>query len=175
MEITHFELWCDDVQIGDRTPINDPLRHLALAKQSVNKAAIRFYKDGTFVDECEIDPEKISGPITITKGYTLKSNSVQTVGSYKSSINETTGMLELTLIPDESEGISYYLIRNQVGGTYLYTQEPISITEPFKYLSVLENNMLSVVIECYDSDKQLKYNASFDPESATMIRMQEEE
>ena len=62
-EITDFELWCDDTQIGGRTAIDKTLRHLALALKDVKVVKIRFYNDGTFVDDCEIDPSSLSGEL----------------------------------------------------------------------------------------------------------------
>lgn len=179
VEITHFELWCDDgsgaIQIGERTPIDGALRHLRLAMQTVEKVTLRFYNEGEFVDECEIDPESTSGPLSITKGYTLNEADNLQIGTYISRQNDTTKMLELTLKPEAQEGIAYYLIRSSEGGRYLYTETPISISASFNYLSVLQENLGTVVIELYDADKNLKYKARFETEGNALIKIQEEE
>lgn len=179
VELTHFELWCDDgsgaVQIGERTPIDGSLRHLRLAMNTIEKATLRFYNEDKFIDECEINPDTTSGPLSITKGYTLNEGENLQIGTYISKLNDTTKMLELTLKPEAQEGIAYYLIRNGENGSYLYTQTPISISKSFSYLSVLEENLESVIVELYDADKNLKYQAKFDTEGNALIKNQEEE
>lgn len=179
LEITDFELWCDDgtgaIQVGERTPVSGSLRHLRLAMTGLESAKLRFYANGEFVDECEINPETTSGPLTITKGYKLKSEENLQVGTYTSQKNETTGVLELTLNPNAAEEISYYLVRSSEAGQYLYTETPIDITESFTYLGMLEESMETVIIEFYDSDKNLKYKARFGTGDLSLIRIPEAE
>ena len=40
--ITDFELWADGELIGERTPIDKSLRHLAITKETVSKVTIAF-------------------------------------------------------------------------------------------------------------------------------------
>lgn len=171
-QITHFELWCDDTQIGERTEINKTLRHLALAIKAVKVVKIRFYNDGEFVDDCEIDPSTLSGDLVITTGYEIQDPENTAVGTYSCHINETTGFTEVTLSPEAQEGICYYLIRTGEG-KYLCTTEPIPVATVFKYLSVLEPDLSKVTIDYYDSAKNKLYEGSFDTTNLKLLKKQE--
>ena len=56
IEITHFELWTDKQRVGERTSINETLRHLELSIENIDKMWIRLYNTDEFVADCEIDP-----------------------------------------------------------------------------------------------------------------------
>ncbi|MGN0337176.1 MAG: hypothetical protein ACI4EE_06755 [Lachnospiraceae bacterium] len=171
-EITDFELWCDDTQIGGRTAIDKTLRHLALALKDVKVVKIRFYNDGTFVDDCEIDPSSLSGELEITTGYHIQDQESLEVGTYSCQLNDTTGFTEVTLSPEAQEGICYYLIRTD-DGKYLVTEEPITVATVFKYLSVLEPDLSKVTIEFYDSAKTKLYDGTFDTANMKLLKKQE--
>ena len=171
-EITHFELWCDDTQIGERTAINKTLRHLALALKDVEVVKLRFYNDDTFVDDCEIDPSSLTGELEITTGYHIQDQESLEVGTYSCQLNDTTGFTEVTLSPEAQEGICYYLIRTD-DGKYLVTEEPITVATVFKYLSVLEPDLSKVTIEFYDSAKTKLYDGTFDTANMKLLKKQE--
>lgn len=170
--ITHFELWCDDTQIGDRTAIDKTLRHLALALKDVEVVKLRFYYDDAFVDDCEIDPSSLSGELKITTGYQIQNAESLEVGTYSCQINDTTGFAEVTLSPEAQEGICYYLIRTN-DGKYLITDEPITVATVFKYLSVLEPDLSKVTIEFFDSAKTKLYEGTFDTANMKLLKKQE--
>ncbi len=46
LEVTHFELWCDQIQIGARTEIGSTIRHLGLSVDQVSEVKLRFYNGG---------------------------------------------------------------------------------------------------------------------------------
>lgn len=171
-EITDFELWCDDTQIGERTAIDKTLRHLALALKDVEVVKIRFYNDDTFVDDCEIDPSSLTGELEITTGYHIQDQESLEVGTYSCQLNDTTGFTEVTLSPEAQEGICYYLIRT-ADEKYLVTEEPITVATVFKYLSVLEPDLSKVTIEFYDSAKTKMYEGTFDTVNMKLLKKQE--
>lgn len=173
-QITDFELWCDDTQIGERTAIDKTIRHLALALKDVEVVKIRFYNDGEFVDDCEIDPSTLSGKLEITTGYRIQDAAHLEIGTYSCNINETTGFTEVTLSPEAQEGICYYLIRTS-DGKYLKTSEPITVATTFKYLSLLEADLAKVTIEFFDSAKNKLYEGSFDTVTLKLLKKQEEQ
>ncbi len=160
-EITHYELWCDETQLGDRTEVDQVIRHLALALKSIEKVTIRLYNEGEFVDECEIDPRSTSGELEITVGYQVTHAQDHAIGSYEVEVNDTTGMLEIKILPNNEEGIAYYLIRSDAVGSYLYSNEHISVQSPFKYLSVIQNELETLTIEFYDENKNMLYTGKF--------------
>ena len=171
-QITDFELWCDDIQIGERTSIDKTLRHLSLAIQSVEVVKIRFYHDGEFVDDCEIDPGTLSGKLEITTGYHVQKSDSMEVGSYTCHRNDTTGFTEVTLTPESQEAICYYLIRTN-DGKYLRTEEPLTVVTVFKYLSVLEPDLANVTIEFFDASKNKLYDGCFDMTNMKLLKKQE--
>ncbi len=172
-QITDYELWCDDTQIGARTTIDQPLRHLALALGDVEVVKIRFYDGNDFVDDCEIDPSSLSGELTITTGYHVEDTTGSQIGTYTSSVSDTTGCTQLTLTPDATEQIAYYRIAAS-DGKYLIGEDLIPITQTFQYLSILEPDLAKVTIEFYDSDQNKLYNGRFDTSNLTLQKQQEE-
>lgn len=64
-EITHYELWIDGTQIGERTEADQALAHLTLALEDTKKAVIRLYKKDLLVDECEIEPMVSKGELRL--------------------------------------------------------------------------------------------------------------
>ncbi len=161
VEVSDFELWCDNVQIGSRTSVGQTLRHLKLAVDGVTEVKIRFYKDGEFVDDCAIDPENYSGPLSITKGYTLAKEENREIGTYESQTDIVTGMVEIRLEPYASENIQSYLIKDAQGNC-LVTKTPIAIQTEFRYLSLLQGSLEDLIIEFYGEDASLKYTGCFD-------------
>ncbi len=172
-QITDFELWCDDTQIGSRTKISESLRHLSLALKNVETVKIRFYNGNEFVDDCEIDPSSLSGELQITTGYHVENTESNSVGTYTCTSNDITGFTQLTLSPEASEGIAYYKIRSSTG-KYLRSDELVGITETFQYLSILEPDLSAVTIEFYDSNKEKLYEGSFDTSNLKLLKNQEE-
>ncbi len=174
-QITDFELWCDGVQVGDRTPVSQSLRHLALALDDVSQVSIRFYKDDTFVDACEIDPSVLSGELEITTGYDVTHSENRQIGTYTCTQNEVTGMVELALSPEPVENIAFYRIRTDVEGSWLGSADYMSIATPFRYLSVIGQELGSLVIEFYDADQNLLYHGSFEAGGSALLRPEAQE
>lgn len=173
-QITDYELWCDQTQIGARTPIDQTLRHLALALKGVDVVKIRFYNGNDFVDDCEIDPSALSGELSITTGYHVQDDaSGSLIGTYSCNKNDTTKCTELTLAPDVQENIAYYRIRTS-DGKYLRSEEYVPVTETFQYLSILEPDLAKVTIEFYDSDQNKLYDGCFDTSNLGLLKQQAE-
>ena len=169
VEITHFELWCDQTQIGSRTEIDKSIRHLALAVDNVSEVKLRFYNGDEFVDDCVIDPDTYSGPLEIVKSYTIKKTENLEAGTYSTQTNQVTGMVTITLSPDSGEGIAYYLIKN-TDGKALVSSTLIPIGTDFKYLSLVQGRMDDLVIEFYGEDSKLKYTGYFDTRTMKLMK-----
>lgn len=171
-QITDYELWCDDIRIGERTSVDKTLRHLALALKSVDVVKIRFYNDNEFVDDCEIDPSSLRGELKITIDYQIQNAEKMEIGTYTCQRNETTDFTEITLLPEAQEGISFYLIRTD-NGKYLGTEQLIAIEKTFEYLPALESDLATVTIEFYDSAKTKLYEGTFDTTNMKLLKKQE--
>ena len=171
-QITDYELWCDQTQIGARTPIDQTLRHLALALKGVEVVKIRFYNGNDFVDDCEIDPSTLNGELSITTGYHVQDDTQNAqIGTYSCNKNATTKCTELTLTPDAQENVAFYRIRT-ADGKYLRSEELVPVTETFQYLSILEPDLVNVTIEFYDADQNKLYDGSFDTSSLKLRKQQ---
>lgn len=168
--ITHYELWCDNIQVGERTEIDRSIRHLALALDDVERVYLRFYDGDTFVDECEIDPSVLSDELKITTGYTVTHTQSQKIGIYTCTRNELTGLVEIGLKPDAEESVAYYRIRTDVADSWLGSEEYFSISAPFKYLGVIEKELGALTIEFYDTDKNLLYTGSFEVGGSSLLK-----
>ena len=162
VEVTHFELWCDGKQIGERTAIDKSIRHLALTTESIDKAFIRFYNDTEFVDDCEIDPSQQSGELQIVTGYTATGDSRdRELGEYSLTVNATTGIVTVELSPQKDKEIAYYRISTS-DGVYLTGDSYYSIEKGFRYLSILENGIADLNIEFYDASKNKIFDGYFE-------------
>ncbi len=62
-EITDFELWVNGVQIGERTPASEPIRHLTLALDGIDTARIRLYSNEELTADCEIETMVSTAPL----------------------------------------------------------------------------------------------------------------
>ncbi|MBD5527299.1 MAG: TolC family protein [Lachnospiraceae bacterium] len=169
ISVSHFELWCDGTRIGDRTEIDKTIRHLALATDSVSEVKLRFYDGDTFIDDCVIDPDVYSGPLQIVKGYTTVSSENLEIGTYTSQTGSVTEMVTITLKPDASEQIAYYLVKNE-DGKYLVTSTPIPINTGFKYLPLMQGSMEQLIIEFYGEDSILKYTGYFETGNLKLMK-----
>lgn len=169
VSVTHFELWCDGIRIGDRTEIDKTIRHLALAVDSVSEVKLRFYDGDTFVDDCIIDPDVYSGPLEIVKGYTTVRQENLEIGTYTIQTGTVTDMVTITLKPDESEEIAYYLVKNEEGN-YLVSSTLIPINTGFRYLPLVQGSMEQLTIEFYGEDSTLKYTGYFETSNLKLMK-----
>ena len=161
IEVTHFELWCDDQQIGDRTPVDETIRHLTLTKDNVESVRIRLYNGDEFIDDCVIDSSEESGVLNIVTAMTIKKDETGVIGSFNTSINEVTGLMTITFSPLESEGIRYYRILTNEGTT-LGGPEKIDIEKDFRHLGLVSSDLEQLTIEFYDSSGSLLYTGYMD-------------
>ena len=169
LEITDFELWCDQVQIGKRTPVDQPIRHMSLTTDQVSEVKLRFYNQGEFVDDCIIDPDSLSGPLNIVKGYRTDTTENLEVGSYTMEADSLTGMTTIQLTVNETEGVKAYRIRTQ-DGKYLAGNTPIAIERKFRYLSLIQDSLGDLVIEFFGENSDLKYQGYFDTTNRKLMK-----
>lgn len=169
VKVTDFELWVDGTQIGDRTAIDEPIRHLALTMDDVEKAVLRFYNKDKFVDECEIDPMVTRGDLEIKGAYKAASKETKKkVADYSYTDNSVTGMTEIKIEPVTGEGIVYYQITD-IEGNPLYEKKAVSVTESFRYLQVAAMDQKNLRVIFYDVNKKELYTGKFDQNTLEII------
>uniref|UniRef100_UPI00405600B6 TolC family protein n=1 Tax=Agathobacter sp. TaxID=2021311 RepID=UPI00405600B6 len=169
VEVTHFELWCEDIQIGERVEIDNTIRHLRLALEHISEVKLRFYNKEEFVDDCVIDANSYSGALDIVKSYTVAAAEDLEIGTYTIKNNVLTGMVTIALEPKKSENIAFYLIKDKEGN-YLVQSTKIPIKDAFKYLSLLQNSLETMIIEFYGEDEALLYTACFDTTEQKLMK-----
>ena len=172
-DVTHYELWVDSYQIGDRTEIGQTIRHLTLTLTGNEKVFIRLYNDEEFVDDCVIDATAYQGPLDI-RGYviTKEDTAREVIGSYEVYRNETMGIVEIGIKIDTTENIHYYSVQSE-DGVNLLSKERIHIDEKFKYLDLLSNDMDTLKLRCYDEAGNERYTAYFNSQKYEIYIVEE--
>ncbi len=174
IEVTHFELWVDDYQVGERTEVEKGMRHLTLSLTGEERVFVRLYNDEKLVDDCEIDAQSYEGPLEI-KGYEVKKSEEakkRRIGSYEIKPRSEMGLVEIELKIDAVEDVKYYVIQNDQN-TDLISKEPKAITDVFLYLDFLSKDMDFLQIKCYDAAKGEKYTAYFDTAKQSIYTIEE--
>ncbi len=163
VSVTDFELrikeGTEQVQVGERIPVDGKLKHLQLDIASVDRVFIRLYNGSEFVDDCDIEPSEYSGRLDVVTGYRIEKNEDEKVGTY--TVETTgTGLALIAITPEPGEGIAWYSIMDADGG-FLLDGSRVPIKEPFRYLSALAGNLEEVTIRFYDADGATLYDARF--------------
>lgn len=168
LDITDYALYVNDMQIGDVTPIDEELEHLALDLDQVDKAQIFLYDGQELVDVREIDSSVNQAELPINGGYTLEhKESVQTVATYIYTLQKTTNTVSMKITPKDSEQIAYYRLTDTDGNT-VNGDEMIPIDEEFTYLSLLVGDLSGLNIIFYDSQEQELYQGMFNTGSSSI-------
>lgn len=168
LDITDYALYVNDMQIGDVTPIDEELEHLALNLDQVDKAQIFLYDGQELVDVREIDSSVNQAELPINGGYELEhKESVQTVASYIYTLQKTTNTVSMKITPKASEQIAYYRLTD-TDGNAVNGDELIPIDEEFAYLSLLVGDLSGLHIIFYDAQEQELYQGMFNTGSSSI-------
>lgn len=160
-EITHYELWADDYQIGERTAIDKSIRHLMITIDNVEKVYVRVYDSDKFVDECTIDSQVYQGELKIITGYVIeKEETTKDIGTYVVTDNADGVTSQIKMDINPGEGVAYYQLVTS-DGKNVFTENFTSAAETFQYLSFISGNLEQITIKCYDSNKEFLYDAYF--------------
>lgn len=179
IQITHFELWVDNVQIGERTEIDAVIKHLELDLSQTDKTVIRLYNGDEFVADCEIDPDEYQGSLNLPDDTTGKKDSVdktnsaepetkQLLGTYKYSRNKKTGLITFDIQPQEGLNIEKFRLLDAQGKA-IYSDTPAEAGKGITYLAVLGNDLENVRAELYDKDGNKLYTARLDTKSGKVV------
>ena len=172
VEITDYEFWVDNIQVGERTQIDKKLRHLALAKEDVSDAWIRLYNGSEFVDDCHIDPSEESGVLKITTSREIKRDEPSKIGTFELSINEVTGMVDLKFTMEDADIKKFKVLTED--GQPLGGDTFTDIDKSLKYISVLTQSLDELYIEFYDENDSLLEIGRFESSSSSVLKKEEE-
>ena len=171
IDITDYELWINNIQVGDRTPKDKKLRHLKLDFDNNAVVKIRLYNDTDFVDDCIIDSSVESGPLEITSGYDINKDEDNILGTYEIDINDTTKLIDLK-INAKDEAVKSFVIKTKDGKTVGGSKKN-DITGSLRHLDIVQQSLEELQIELYDENDELLYTGRFDTLNG-MIRKLEE-
>lgn len=169
-KITQYEIWYNNVQIGERTSVKQQLRHLALDYQESNKLTVRLYDNDSFVQECEIDTTVPKDVLPIQKSQPQAVNKELNAGSYSvetepiGKVNKST----LSLKINADLEVKYYQM-SDASGTKIYTKDLIGADQNFTYLTLLIASLGTVKLTLFNSQRQAVYNARFDEKTQTIL------
>lgn len=160
VEITDYELFCDDVSIG-KAKVGKTIRHLGIAKQEISEAKIRLYNGDEFVDDCEIDPESYGGPLTIVTTYRVEERDRDEIGTFMVTVDQSAGVAQFSVELTTTDKIGYYRIVT-ADGKPLSSGKLIDVKEKFKYLPILADSLEELKVEFYGTDQTLMYTGYLD-------------
>ncbi len=168
-EVTDFELWVDNVQIGSRTSKDEKLRHLGLTFDDEPEVKIRLYNGDEFVDDCIVDANEVSGPLNVVTGYDIEKNLGDTLGTYDIVKDDSTGLVEIKIKPDDVN-VKYFVVRD-ADGKALGSEEPISIDSKLVHLQLVETDMSPMTIDLMDENKSVLYKGRFDTANKKVVKV----
>lgn len=168
-EVTAYELWINNTQIGQRTQAGGTLRHLALTLDTIQDVSIRLYNEDNFVAECAIDASQYKGILRInnTQETAEETSTYKKVAEYSLLANRITGMTTITIKAAPVENIHYYRIISS-DGRPLYQDDYINIKDTFNYFSFAVSDLDQLKAEFYDENQNLLYTGNFDTENMTI-------
>lgn len=173
MEITHFALYVNDEQIGDKTDVKQVLEHLALNLDRTESVKLYLYNEQELIDICEIDASVYQDVLDIKGGYTLiQEKSVRTVAAYTYHLEDSTGLVTLSLSPKSGEPIAYYRLENKEGNS-IFGDALIPIQTEFRYLALLVGDMAQLQVVFYNAQEQLLYRGNFATATASITVVEE--
>lgn len=152
-EVTQFELWYEGQQIGERTSIEQEIRHLALDYGETSTLTLRLYNGDTFVGECEIDARVPRDTISFFEDSGAQETE-EKIGTYTMTASTVGGMkmTELSLSVNASVGAEYFLITYD-DGKPVGSSEPTAIDDSLRYLTMLAASAEEIQVVLYDEDQ----------------------
>ncbi len=170
-DITDYELWINNIQVGDRTPKDKKLRHLKLDFDNNAVVKIRLYNDTEFVDDCIIDSSVESGPLDITTGYDINKDKDNILGTYEIDLNDTTKLIDLK-INAEDEAVKSFVIKTKEGMT-VGGNKKTDIASTLRHLDIVQQSLEELQIELYDENEELLYTGRFDTLNGLIRKLEE--
>ena len=171
VNVTDYELWIDNIQIGERTPADKSLRHLKLDFDKSAEVKIRLYDGTDFVDDCVIDPSVESDKLEITTGYDIDKKTGDVLGSFTVEMIETIDMIDLKVEPND-EAVKSFIVKLK-DGTNVNGDEKIDTDKALRYPTLLVQSLDELTIELYDKSGNVLYTGRFDNINGLILKTEE--
>ena len=146
----------------------EELRHLTIDYGGSSMLTIRLYNGEEYVTECEVDAS-VPRDVLNLNTQPVEEATERIIGTYqvKTVVQQNVSLSTLTLSVDAAEGASTYTLT--YGEQGIYTTDPISIDEPFTYLTLLISSLEDVTVQLYDSGGNPLTQARFDVELQQIV------
>ena len=174
VDATDFELWVDEVQVGERTKIEETLRHLTLTLDGTEHVFLRFYENETFLTDCEINPQQYQGELNISSSKTEEKEKKVILGNYTYTLNKKLSLVTFSVFINESELFQpedvtgfRLLAKNQ---TPVFSEEIIPIDQSLTYLSILSTDFSELTVELYGAADTLLSTAKLDTQTKELYK-----
>ncbi|MCL1823706.1 MAG: hypothetical protein FWG44_05840, partial [Oscillospiraceae bacterium] len=132
-EITHYELWYENRQIGERTEADKRIRHLTLVNGDSDYLTVRLFDEDEFIAEAVIDTTTPRDILPVPKAEKADGDKTleKKVGTYTVSTNVTgtVNTSKITLNFDISANAGFYKI--VYGNNDVYNSELIPAADSF--------------------------------------------
>lgn len=174
VDATDFELWVDEVQVGERTKIEETLRHLTLTLDGTEHVFLRFYENETFLTDCEINPQQYQGELNISSSKKEEKEKKVILGNYTYTLNKKLSLVTFSVFINESELFQpedvtgfRLLAKNQ---TPVFSEEIIPIDQSLTYLSILSTDFSELTVELYGAADTLLSTAKLDTQTKELYK-----
>lgn len=174
VDATDFELWVDEVQVGERTKIEETLRHLTLTLDGTEHVFLRFYENETFLTDCEINPQQYQGELNISSSKKEEKEKKVILGNYTYTLNKKLSLVTFSVFINESELFQpedvtgfRLLAKNQ---TPVFSEEIIPIDQSLTYLSILSTDFSELTMELYNAADTLLSTAKLDTQTKELYK-----
>ena len=191
---TDYELWVDDLRVGQRQAIDKPLIVLPIEITGLKTVTVKLYRDNEFVDEAEFDGLETSGDLDF-KVQAAKNNlaaqaaenelkksllaeeteEVKKIGSYL--LDEFDNINGLTLdrfsVKDVPNNVAFFKVYVTNGDeTGYFTDDNMTpIGKEVLKLDVMFNDISKIRVVLYDSNKTELFRTRLDSVNKTLIQI----
>ena len=188
--VNYYELWCDGVQVGVRTPVTRGLKHLQLATGEITTCEIYFYSESTgddsFISKSTLDPSVTRGNLQFIKDYNTFTADGMVIGEFEVKNSAKTGTLEIKINLNDSYGVGKFAVK--AGNDYkqssnalstgnsgtLYLKEDTvgqysNISDTYSYLDAVSGDLEELTIEFTDEEGNKLFEAIFDTGSQQIV------
>lgn len=148
-DISSYELWCGDEQIGERTDIKDTIVHMNLTTGNSDNVFVRFYDGNDFVDDCSVNPSEESGSLTVRYGYTVSANNSTSIGSFTYRNNAAAHITTISFDLNGDQKARTYVLRDGQGRELL-SGKKTDVSDSFSYLNLASGSIDTLQAVFYD-------------------------
>lgn len=177
-QVTHFELWADNRQIGQRVPVTGSIRHLKIAVSDVNSIFVRLYNGSDFVDDCAIDPDTSYGPLNITSSYKVDELvNYPVIGTYTIEDDTTTDMIRVRFAFDQTAvkdvypkgaDVAFYNLATEKS-LYLFSNDLIAQDQAFSYMAFIKRDVGKLTLRLFDKNGDYIGGAKLDGDNGNIF------